>query len=100
MTGNPGGPITLAKSAHPGPILLANDTPHTIVQLPYPGGVRSDGDDTSKPLTRCFGQLPDLVVPDDFDVDYDDLASEFNGDIANAERRAARDRYARRTEEA
>ncbi len=67
---------------------------------PYPGGVRSDGDDTSKPLTRCFGQLPDLVVPDDFDVDYDDLASEFNGDIANAERRAARDRYARRTEEA
>ena len=25
MTGNPGGPITLAKSAHPGPILLAND---------------------------------------------------------------------------
>lgn len=62
--------------------------------------VRSDGDDTSKPLTRCFGQLPDLVVPDDFDVDYDDLASEFNGDIASAERRAARDRYARRTEEA
>ena len=26
MTGNPGGPITLAKSAHAGPMLLAGDT--------------------------------------------------------------------------
>ncbi|WP_207553223.1 hypothetical protein, partial [Mycolicibacterium conceptionense] len=26
ITGNPGGPITLAKSAHTGPILLADDT--------------------------------------------------------------------------
>lgn len=26
MTGNPGGPITLAKSAHAGPMLLASDT--------------------------------------------------------------------------
>lgn len=59
----------------------------------------SQGDDTgTKPSPRRFGQLPDLVVPDDFDVDYDDLASEFNGDTANAERRVARDRYMRRTE--
>jgi len=32
------------------------------------------------------------------DVGYADLAAEFNGESAQAERRAARDRYAQRTE--
>lgn len=31
--------------------------------------------------------------PDDLDVDYSQLASEFNGETADGERRAARDRY-------
>jgi hypothetical protein len=63
--------------------------------------VTSEDDHTgSKPPPPQFSQLPNLVVPEDLDADYDDLASEFNGDTANAERRAARDRYTRRTREA
>ncbi|OHU46024.1 hypothetical protein BKG82_28730 [Mycobacteroides chelonae] len=37
---------------------------------------------------------------DDLDVGYAQLASEFNSETANGERRAARDRYAGRTGEA
>ena len=42
-------------------------------QLPYPGGVTSEGGDTGSELPlspappRRFGPLPDLAVPDDFD---------------------------------
>lgn len=38
--------------------------------------------------------------PDDLDVGYAQLASEFNSETADGERRAARDRYAGRTGEA
>ena len=38
--------------------------------------------------------------PDDLDVGYAQLAAEFNSEIADVERRAARDRYAGRTGEA
>ena len=38
--------------------------------------------------------------PDDLDVGYAQLAAEFNSETADVERLAARDRYARRTEEA
>lgn len=38
--------------------------------------------------------------PDDLDVGYSQLASEFNGETADVERRAARDRYASRPERA
>ncbi len=38
--------------------------------------------------------------PDDLDAGYAQLASEFNSETADVERRAARDRYAGRTGEA
>ncbi|OHT48636.1 hypothetical protein BKG58_06665 [Mycobacteroides abscessus subsp. abscessus] len=38
--------------------------------------------------------------PDDLDVGYAQLASEFNSETADGERQAARDRYAGRTGEA
>lgn len=37
--------------------------------------------------------------PGDLDVGYAQLAAEFNSETANVERRAARDRYAGRTQE-
>jgi len=37
--------------------------------------------------------------PDDLNVGYAQLASEFNSETANVERQAARDRYAGRTGE-
>lgn len=38
--------------------------------------------------------------PDDLDAGYSQLAAEFNSDTANGERRAARDRYTGRPEQA
>lgn len=57
-----------------------------------PEGMTSTGGDNGSELSSSLRR-------DDFDVYYAQLATEFNSVAADAERRTARDRYARRTEE-
>jgi hypothetical protein len=60
----------------------------------------------SAPATAFHGNEVEVIHvkaepdPDDLDVGYAQLASEFNSESADVERRAARDRYAGRTGEA
>ncbi len=61
---------------------------------------RGDGDIKSEAgaLRALLQAGAEALREDVLDAGYSDLASEFNGKSDDAERRAARDRYVRRTE--
>lgn len=61
---------------------------------------RGDGDIKSEAgaLRALLQAGAEAIREDVLDAGYSDLASEFNGKSEDAERRAARDRYVRRTE--
>ncbi len=82
ITGNPGGPITLAKSAHAGPMLLAGDMQEHVNEWVY-------GDELAavSGIGEWARRVRELRVEDGYDIDEDSGKYRLRGADPDEQRR-------------